>query len=115
MLKTLAMSYTVSVDQATIQQWIAAKLEPKAVEEELVLMGMDEVAIASNLQVFKRLRNAKRQVNGFICMGLGAFTGFISCILTVLNPIPELYNVILFGLTSVAIVIVFLGMYFLFE
>lgn len=109
------MSYTISVDQATIQQWIAAKLEPKAVEEELLSKGMDAADIASNLQTFKRLRNAKRQVNGFICMGLGAFIGFISCILSVLNPIPELYNVILFGLTSVAILIVFLGMYFLFE
>jgi len=115
MLKTLAMSYTISVDQATIQQWIAAKLEPKAVQEEMISMGMDDATIASNLQAFKRLRNAKRQVNGFMCMGLGALIGFISCILSVLNPIPELYNVILFGLTSVAIVIVFLGMYFLFE
>ncbi len=115
MLKTLAMSYTIPVDQAIIQQWIAAKLEPSAVEEELLSMGMDAATIATNLQAFKRLRNAKRQVNGFICMGLGAFIGFISCILSVLNPIPELYNVILFGLTSVAIMIVFLGMYFLFE
>ncbi len=109
------MSYSVSVDQETIQQWISAKLEPKAVEKELISMGMDDADIASNLQAFKRLRNAKRQVNGFICMGLGAFIGFISCILSALNPIPELYNVILFGLTSVAILIVFLGMYFLFE
>lgn len=115
MLKTLAMSYIVSIDEATIQQWVASKLEPKVVEAELIAMGMDEVAIASNLQTFKRLRNAKRQVNGFICMGLGAFIGFISCILSVLNPIPALYNDILFGLTSVAILIVFLGMYFLFE
>jgi len=115
MPKTLAMSYTVSVDQAIIQQWIVAKVQLKDVEEKLISMGMDDAAIAGNLQTFKRLRNAKRQVNGFICMGLGAFTGFISCILSVLNPIPELYNVILFGLTSVAILIVFLGMYFLFE
>jgi hypothetical protein len=48
-------------------------------------------------------------------MGLGAFLGFISCVLSLTNPIPELYNVILFGLTSVAILIIVVGMYFLFE
>ena len=57
----------------------------------------------------------KKQFNGFFCMGLGALLGFISCVLSLTNPIPELYNVILFGLTSVAILIIVLGMYFLFE
>lgn len=57
----------------------------------------------------------KKQFNGFFCMGLGAFLGFISCVLSLTNPIPELYNVILYGLTSIAILIIVVGMYFLFE
>jgi hypothetical protein len=109
------MTNTISVDTAVMQQWIIAKLEPEAVKQELLAKGLDEDAIATHLKAFRRLKHAKRQVTGFICMGLGAFLGFISCVLTILNPIPELYNIILFGLTSIAILIICLGMYFVFE
>lgn len=109
------MSSAISIDAVTIQQWLTAKLEPEAVEKELLERGLDEATISMHLKTFKRLRNAKRQVTGFICMGLGAFLGFISCMLTVFNPFPELYNVILYGLTSVAILVICLGMYFVFE
>lgn len=109
------MSNTISVDATTIRQWIAARLEPKAIEEELHAKGFDAEAIVIHLKAFKQVKNAKRQVTGFICMGLGAFLGFISCLLSVINPVPELYNIILFGLTSVAILIICLGMYFVFE
>jgi hypothetical protein len=33
----------------------------------------------------------------------------------VLNPIPALYEIILYGLTSVAIILIMAGLYFLFE
>ena len=109
------MTHESTPDSTTIQQWVTSKLEPAAVEKELQARGLNEAAIATHLKAYRRLRNAKRQFNGFICMGLGAFLGFLSCILTVLNPVPELYNIILFGLTSVAILIICLGMYLVFE
>ncbi len=109
------MSYTFSVDASTIQQWLNAKLKPEAVEKELQEKGLDATDIETHLKTFKRLRNAKRQFTGFVCMGVGAFLGFVSCMLSVFNPIPELYNVILYGLTSVAILIICWGMYFVFE
>jgi hypothetical protein len=52
--------------------------------------------IATNPEEFKRVKNAKKQFTGFICLGTGAFLGFISCVLTLTNPIPELFNIILF-------------------
>lgn len=111
------MSYmpTATIDAATIQQWIAAKLEPQVIEEDLVSKGMDSTVISTHLKEYRRLRNAKKQFTGFVCLALGAFLGFISCVLSILNPIPELYNIILFGLTSVAILIICLGLYFVFE
>ena len=109
------MSYTAAIETATIQQWISAKLEPKAIEHELFSKGFDADAIAAYLKEYKRVLNSKRQVNGFICMAVGAFLGFISCVLSLVNPIPELYNVILFGLTSISVLIIFLGLYFVFE
>jgi hypothetical protein len=57
----------------------------------------------------------KRQFTGFVLMGIGAFLGFISCLLTVLKPFPEFYSIILYGLTTLAIAIIFWGLYFVFE
>ena len=109
------MSNTVSVDPAIVQQWVAAKMESTTVEEQLLAKGLDEATIASHLRAFRQLKNAGRQMNGFLCLAVGALLGFISCMLTVFNPIPELYNVILFGLTSISISLICLGLYFLFE
>lgn len=109
------MAYTASVDAATIQQWMAAKRTLKNVEDELQAQGLDADAVAAHLKEYKRLRNAKRQFTGFVCMAIGAVLGFISCLLTVTNAFPDLFNTFLYGLTMVAITFVFVGLYFVFE
>jgi hypothetical protein len=109
------MSFPVSIDQSTLQQWVAEKLHPSAVEEKLKTMGLDAESISTQLKAYKRLCNAKKQFMGFAFMAIGAFLGFISCVLSIINPITELYNLILFGLTSIAIIIIFIGMYCVFE
>ncbi len=111
------MSYTATatVDQTVVREWIAARLEPHTVEEQLRSRGLDAEQIRQYLQEFRRLKYARQQFIGFICMGVGAFLGFLSCVLSIANPWPDLYNLILFGLTSVAILIICLGLYFVFE
>ncbi|MGL6266773.1 MAG: hypothetical protein ACRC2O_02565 [Chitinophagaceae bacterium] len=109
------MTYPDTFSQSTLRQWVAAKLDPASVEEKLKNMGQDAESIKIQLKEYKRLCNAKKQFMGFVLMAMGAFLGFISCVLSLINPIPELYNVILFGLTSVAIVVIFIGMYCVFE
>ncbi len=109
------MSFVSTIDAATIQQWVAAKLEPAAVEKELQLKGFDEAAIATHVKEFKKARNAKRLAAGMVYMAVGAFLGFTSTMLTIINPVPELYNYILYGLTSVAILVIFWGLYLVFE
>ena len=104
-----------SLDAALIRSWIDARLEPTAVEEQLRHSQFPDEIIGAYLKAYKKERYAGRRFNGFFCAGLGALLGFISCLLTIINPIPELYNVILFGLTSVAIGLICLGLYFLFE
>lgn len=109
------MAYTIPVDAEIIEQWIINQPDLQTIEAELLLKGMDAESISSHISEYKRLRNSQRQFTGFCCMGLGAFLGFISCILSIFNPVPELYNLILFGLTSFAILIIFYGFYCLFE
>jgi hypothetical protein len=113
--KTIAMTYTTEVSPATIQQWLADKFNTTKIEQELTVKGCDAATIEAYINAFKKARNAKRQVMGFTCLGIGGFLGFISCILTIINPIPEWYNLILYGLTSVAVLVVFAGLYYLLE
>lgn len=89
--------------------------ETEKVSEQLFAQGHDEMSVDLLLREFKKLRNAKRQQIGFLLAGVGAFLGLLSCLLTIFNPFPELFNVILYGLTSVAIIIAFVGLYYIFE
>ena len=103
------------VNNSEIQLWISQKLDVENLRQLLAQRGLSDESIKIHLKEFKKLRYAKRQSRGFIFASIGAFLGFVSCLLTVLNPIPELYNLILFGLTSFAIIIIFIGLYFIFE
>jgi ABC-type Co2+ transport system permease subunit len=109
------MPVTAALDTAIIQQWIIAKQTPDTIRQQLCNNGMDDDTVAAYLKEYRKLRNAKRQFNGFICMAVGALLGFISCVLTLTNVFPALYNVFLYGLTMLAITIVFIGLYLVFE
>ena len=59
--------------------------------------------------------NPVRKQNAFICISIGAFIGFLSCVLAITNPLPNLFNFFLYGLTMLAICIILPGFYLLFE
>lgn len=86
------MTYTHDVNPSLIQQWIAEKLEPQQLRDNLLSQGWDENIIKTYIKEYRRVKNAKRLSIGFVCLATGAFLGFISCVLTILNPVPELYN-----------------------
>jgi hypothetical protein len=109
------MPNSATIDNSLLQQWNLSRLEPQAIEAELISKGFDSETIKEYLQAYRKFKIEKKQFIGFFCMGLGAFLGFVSCVLSLTNPIPALYYIILFGLTSVAILIIVIGMYFLFE
>ncbi len=67
-------------------------------EEVLPASGYDETANNKDLSEYRGLKNAKRLSAGFVCLGVGAFLGFISCVLTLINAVPALYAIILYGL-----------------
>lgn len=109
------MSYATTLDANAIREWMMAKMEPQAVEEQLKAKGLEADSIIAYLKEYKKQCCAARQFKGFIWLGIGAFLGFISCLLSVTNPIPEYYYHILYGLTSVALVMIFVGLYYIFE
>lgn len=98
-----------------IRTWVEKKFNISEVEAELKASGLDEETIEANLRAFKKQKNAGKHLNGIICVIVGAVLGFLSCLLAILNPIPELFNIFLYGVTPVAILILFAGLYLLFE
>ncbi len=102
-------------DVIDIKKWIDENKNIETITEELSALGLDDEAIAFHLSEFRKLKNGNRQFIGFLCLGVGATLGFISCVLSIINPVPELYNFILYGLTSLAVVIIIAGLYFVFQ
>lgn len=109
------MSHTVIVDPAIIQQWVHKKISIAHLQEQLPAQGWDEEKIHAYLQQLKKVRTARRQWIGFICMGTGAFMGFVCCVLSLTNPFPNWYNFILYVPTTLAIVVIGVGLYYVFE
>lgn len=107
------MPYVITASE--VKQWIIEKLDIQQVKEKLIALGYDEDNLAAQLQEFKKVKYGKAQTKGFIMLGVGALLGFISCVLALVNPVPELYYWFLYGITSVAIVFLFIGLYFLVE
>ena len=104
-----------TVETSTIRQWIADKMDAAAIQQQLSALGHDEDTISLHLKEFDKQKFARRQFTGFIYMGIGATIGFISCVLSIINPVPELYNWILYGMTSVAITVALVGLYYALE
>jgi hypothetical protein len=56
-----------------------------------------------------------RVANGWKLMALGSILGFIGCVLTILDIIPEWRDIWMYGLTSVGVSVAFFGCYLVFE
>jgi hypothetical protein len=109
------MSNTIAVNAEQIQYWIANKHEISRVQEELQTLGLDADSIEAHVNEFKKAKYAKQQYKGFIFLVTGAVMGFISCVLSMTNPIPELYFFILYGFTSASVLVICYGLYLVFE
>lgn len=111
----MSMPDSVIVDPLKIHRWITNEIEMQKIEDEMKQLGYDSDTINAHLKEFKRIKYAKRQSSGFTCIVIGAVLGFFSCVLSIINPFPEIYYYILYGLTSVAVLFIFAGLYYFLE
>lgn len=109
------MPATDSINTTLLQQWIAGKHSPDQIRETLIRLGHDDASIEQHLHAFRKKRYAERQWIGSLCLVAGAITGFIGCVLSIIDPVPEMHGVFLYGMTSAAIIMVFAGLYMVFE
>ena len=103
------------IDENICRQVLSLKLTPDAVVEELQKKGIQPAYIGEYQNAIKRIRYAKRRSTGFACMAAGAFLGFLSCVLTITHTMPHMFDFIFYGLTTAAVCIVVLGLYYVFE
>jgi hypothetical protein len=105
----------ITIDETICQELLSAGLTPEAVKTALESKGIQTENISIYLEAIKKMRCAKKRSNGFICMALGAFLGFMSCVLTITHALPDMFDFIFYGLTTLAVCIVVFGMYCVFE
>lgn len=104
-----------SIPAEIFAKWLAEGINTDTVREKIAALGYAENEIDFYVQSFKKKFYKKRQTRGFILMGSGAFVGFLSCVLTMADLFPSLNNLFLYGLTSIAVCIAFLGTYLVLE
>ncbi len=110
------MEQTNDIDQKLIDKWLKERYSIEKIKEYLRqnISDNDDI-ILKYISQFQKQFSARQHTRGFIIMAVGAFIGFISCLLSIINPFPEIYFFSLYGLTSIAICVVMLGLYFVFE
>jgi hypothetical protein len=99
----------------TLEQWIADKWTIEQVKSELQAMGFEEDQLEENLNAYKKVHYAKRQMNGILYISMGAVLGFVGCVVSIINPLPDYYYWILYGPTLIAAGLIFYGLYNIFE
>ncbi len=109
------MTETIAIDESICQRVLSLKPSADSIEQELHKLGIHPEQIGEYVKAIKRMRDAKRRSVGFVCMAAGAFLGFLSCVLTITHALPDMFNFVFYGLTSVAVCIVVLGLYYVFE
>ena len=103
------------LNKATIQSWIDDRLTFDAVEQFLISSGFESEVITEYLQQFQRIKNTKKQITGFVFMAIGAFVGFLACVMAMINPLPDIQDFFLFGFTLIAVGLMMYGMYLVFN
>jgi len=109
------MSTIAPLDRSIIDQWLASRPQPSAMEMQLQSLGISPEVAKEYVKAYRKTLQSRRQTKGFILMSVGAILGFISCVLTLINPIPAIYGLVLYGLTSIAMMVIVLGLYFVLE
>lgn len=100
-----------SIKQATIG-WLSTGLDNKQISAELLAMGVDERNIPEMLREINKMRSARNTTRGMYLVLGGAILCLASCVFTILST--QTSGMILYGLTTVGLVIAMAGLYKIF-
>lgn len=95
--------------------WDIQRISEEQIPKELESKGYSESEILEISALYKKKRQDEKQKKGFVLMGIGSVLGFLSCVFTMLDIVPELRGITLYGLTTFGVSTAFVGAYFVFE
>lgn len=98
-----------------LQRWVDGRCSEQKVMDDLTNLDLPSEQKEQLLKSYRKHLSDKKQKQGFILMGLGSFIGFLSCVLTMVDFIPAFNGLFLYGLTTLAIVVILYGCYLVFE
>lgn len=91
--------------------WLDKGYSTEQITAELRNRGFDERQLPEMLAEIKRLRNARSLSKGLILILVGAVVCLLSCILTMTSSYSHSnFGIILYGFTTIGILIVFAGL-----
>ncbi|HSF90032.1 MAG TPA: hypothetical protein VLA46_11480, partial [Saprospiraceae bacterium] len=105
------MVQTQTNDETLFRSWQQRNVSKSFVQAELSNQGYSTEEISSMLEEYTRYRIARRNTMGWCMMGLGGFLGLVSCVLTMLDPLPDFRGLFMYGFTSIAVIMAFYGCY----
>lgn len=91
------------------KDWIARGLNKQQIKDELLAIGIEERYIPELLKEIISLMNARRNMQGLTFILSGAGLCLISCVYTIMTDSLDT-GFMLYGLTSIGVVIVFIGL-----
>ena len=109
------MIHQQSEHAVLINKWIDAHFTEDQLKATLLKEGCDENEIEELTDLFRRRQISNRVKRGFGLLIIGCILGFLSCVFTVLGIMPEIKGFILYGLTSIGIILALWGGYYVFE
>ncbi len=109
------MGETLKIEKTKLNSWLLNNVSHETIEKELIKEGISSDYIAEYLNAYKKLKIEKRQTTAFIFLVSGALMGFLSFLFAITNVFPEFHSINLYGGTALAGIIIFIGLYFLFE
>ena len=109
------MEKTLTSHLPDFSKWAFETFDFNSFAQSLRKEGFDEQSIEAQIQALKKVLHEKREKRGFSYLVAGSLIGFSSCIMSIVNPFPMLHEIILYGFTTAAAVIILLGLYFIVE
>lgn len=104
------MKHNANIIEQQAPQWVKQGWDDPRVKEELLQRGIDERYIPDMMVQVRKLRNAHKTASGLYFVLAGAVCCLFSCILTLAVPGSNT-GFVLYGLTSIGILVAFLGLY----
>lgn len=90
-------------------EWLDKGYDNQQISNELMKLGIEEGHVPEMLKEIVKLRNSRKTASGLVFILIGAVICLISCIVTLTSDTHNI-TFVLYGLTSLGIIIVFGGL-----